>query len=181
MVTDATFRPYMRVVQNRLHRYREHPGWDDLLSVAYIAVYEALDKLTEEEQANATGLVVQAAYWAACNWFDSPANMHRSRSGRGNRLAYTTEPLEPYVAWDDAPCPWPLVQPDFAPALVERLWREGVADEARAVVTPEQWAAMEARFSGGSAMGCTANCSAVRAGRGIRRAREALYASEVGL
>jgi hypothetical protein len=36
MVTDATFRPYMRVIQRRLHRYRLHPDWEDLLSTVYV-------------------------------------------------------------------------------------------------------------------------------------------------
>jgi hypothetical protein len=180
MVSDETFRPYMRVIRRRLRCYRRHPGWEDILSAAYVAVFKALEALPEDEQLDAVGLALTTANNAASSWLRSPENPLRDRTRHGRPLSYQAVWLPDFfwVGGEERQhqVHWRLVEPDFAPALIERLWASEVCEQARRALPPSEWAALwsrcrEALNEEAGEMGCSVNCAAVRAARGVKRAR----------
>ncbi len=128
-MTRRTEREYLGLIAAATSFAKRHPQYEDIRQTACLEVWRRLATLDRPEAAHR--LVVVIARQSVWHFLRSPENEERRywRSGR-ERLGDVGLPAE------DGPTLYPLVEPDFAPLVIERLWRLWLWKEA--------WAAADA-------------------------------------
>lgn len=122
MVGREVERLYAAITYRRVQRYAgTHPQMEDIVGLANLEVWTMLARLPPEERPKAHNLVATAAHHAVVHFLRSPQNEYR-------RATWSGAPMPQKLSYEEG-CArgWfaPRV-PDFAPRLVERLWRRHV-------------------------------------------------------
>jgi DNA-directed RNA polymerase specialized sigma24 family protein len=123
---------YLRVIRHTLRRWRGHPMADDLVAYAALRVCETLARLRTGSAEEAFGVVALIARLAARNFWRSQHCDAAWRPGAADREV----PLSSSEGDDE----WlrRFVVPDFAPALIERLWATAVWRELEPLLTTRE-------------------------------------------
>lgn len=121
-VSEDVLRIWMQDAKSYLHRYWNHPHYDDIVATAYLTMWEALSRAPEGSVRDVKGYAMRAAWNGAQAYLSSPANEHRTFNIFKKKEVVPSLSLQAveaghYPEW--APCG--LRQPDFVPALLERI------------------------------------------------------------
>jgi RNA polymerase sigma factor (sigma-70 family) len=160
-LTPEQLADLMERVKRCLRRYQDHPEFDDLLAEGYLQMWQALRSTRIADLRSLSGLAVRAARNGAGMWMSSTKSGCRRRNHEGKPLPFV-ESLERLMdeARESPERARRLpIQPDFAPALVERLyalwlWERGAEEllgvereiVARTVLAGEEPAEVGAAF-----------------------------------
>ncbi len=131
-VSDERAKEYVALIQRTLRRFHQSPMWEDLVSYATWKVCELLHRQPPERQDHAFGLVQQGALWAGYQFFDSQhcdLPFRWKVSQRGNELPFQLSWEDEVKEWDGRDWIERRVEPDFAPLLIESLWRRGLREQ----------------------------------------------------
>lgn len=139
-ISDDVLRIWMRKARKNLRRYWDHPDLEDIISEAYLTMWDALRKLSEGTIQDVESYAMRAAWNGAQAYLSSPANIHRTFN------VFHRKAVEPPIYLEDVRrrheqpewTPRRLVEPDFVPPLIERL----AAIEALAQLPPRRRAAL---------------------------------------
>lgn len=138
-MTETEGRQVLGLLRAKLARYRSHPMYDDLHGYVLLRVCRAWEHYQArpvEDRWRLARHIIRAA--PASFWYSQECDLaFRPVSGRGH-------PLPRPVSWEEleeeGAAPWyqrPRT-PDFAPALVERLWRQWLVEAIRPALPPEE-------------------------------------------
>jgi RNA polymerase sigma factor (sigma-70 family) len=127
-LAESDAKHLMKVVRRHLADYRQHCDFDDLLGEAFLRMVLALRDY--QGAASREAVACRVARNAALAYLKSS----RSRLCGLTRIGSAACRA---VSWEDAPL-WARVQPDFAPALIERLDRQALWREVWEQATPSQ-------------------------------------------
>lgn len=124
-VTLDDERMYRAITSRAVKFLSSHPQYEDAVAVAHLEVWRRIMRYPPEERGEKHRLVAVIARQAAHHFLRSPANDERSMSRDGFPIErpvplHTAEAYHLHAA----------VEPDFAPWLIERLWRRQVWQEA---------------------------------------------------
>lgn len=138
-VSEDVLRIWMADAKKYLHRYWDHPCYDDIVAEAYLTMWEALVNADEGQVRDVKAYAVRAAWYGAQAFIGGPRNPSRTwnifhRTSVTPDLSLEGVRAGHYEEWT----PRHLVEPDFAPALVERL----AADQELERLNPAKRAAL---------------------------------------
>lgn len=124
-VTIEDERMYRAITSRAVRFLSSHPQYEDALGVAHLEVWRQLMRYPPEERGGKHRLVAAIARRAGIHFLRSPANDERtySRDGFPIERPLPLHQVEDYL-------PQRAVEPDFVPALIERLWQRQVWREA---------------------------------------------------
>lgn len=126
-VSDDVLRIWMQDAKQYLHRYWDHPAYDDIVAEAYLAMWEAISRVPEGMVKNVQGYAMRAAWNGAQAYLSSPRNDHRTYNVFKHKDCRPQLYLQDVINAHPDPEEWlppRLVEPDFAPPLIERLAAE---------------------------------------------------------
>ena len=140
---SALVAEYETLTRLEAGRYRRHPNHKDMLSHARYQVWMGLARLDPDRRQRAHPFVRSCARLACLYFLRSGENCQR-------RVNFQGKPVPPVLQWEtvtDASDPYSsnvplmrewsrLVEPDFAPETIERLWRESLWEEVKETVNP---------------------------------------------
>lgn len=153
MVPESVARLYVRMIRAIIRRYRSHPQYDDMFSAVLVDVFEALARLPEERRDDAIGLVVKAARNGAASFLASPENDTRTHFRDSKKPVPERISLDDPEAWsEDWEYAGRLSLPkvaDFAPVVIERLYRRWVREELRRRLSEADFAVLWTGATGG--------------------------------
>lgn len=132
-LTEPQIADLMRRVERSLWRYRDHPEFEDMVGEGYLQMWQALRSVKAAElRGSLSGLAVRAARNGAGMWMSSTKSGCRRRNHEGKPLPFveSLEKLMDEARESPAQARRLPIEPDFAPALVERLyalwlWQQG--------------------------------------------------------
>ena len=143
-LTDVEIRDLMERVRRSLWRYRDHPEFDDILGEAYLQMWQALRSVRQADLRSTSrhgrrglpsGLACRAAWNGASIWMGSSRSQYRRWNHEGKELPWIDSLDQVMEQARESPELSRLIPvvPDFAPALIERLyaldlWRRGVGE-----------------------------------------------------
>lgn len=138
-ISDDVLRIWMRDAKKYLHRYWDHPHYDDIVASAYLHMWQAIQRADECEVEDLKGYAMRAAWNGAQSFLGSAKNEHRTFNIFKRKDTLPTVYIEdlrkiPQSEWEHRK----LIEPDFAPPLIERLAAE---DELRRL-SPRKRAAL---------------------------------------
>lgn len=138
-VSEDVLRVWMAEAKQYLHRYWDHPAFDDIVAEAYLTMWEAISAAEEGQVRDLEGYALRAAWNGAQAFLSSPRNDHRTYNVFKRKQCQPSIYLQDVIAgrhpdWT----PRRLVEPDFVPALIERL----DAEAALARLKPAKRAAL---------------------------------------
>jgi DNA-directed RNA polymerase specialized sigma24 family protein len=118
-------RMYRAITSRAVRFLSSHPQYEDALGVAHLEVWRRLMRYPPEERGGKHRLVAVIARQAGLHFLRSPANDERteSRDGVPIERPVPLHQIEEFL-------PGRAVEPDFAPVLIELLWRRQVWQEA---------------------------------------------------
>lgn len=118
-------RMYRAITSRAVKFLSSHPQYEDAVAVAHLEVWRQIMRYPPEERGGKHRLVAVIARHAAHHFLRSPANDERTQSRDGFPIErpLPIHEIEDYL-------PGRSVEPDFAPPLIERLWRRQVWQEA---------------------------------------------------
>lgn len=138
-LAEDTLRIWMSDARRSLHRYGDHPHFDDIVAEAYLAMWEAIDGADADKVRDLHAYAMRAAWNGAQTFLSSPRNEQRTWS------VFKRKAFAPTLYWQDIGdarsaewLPSGLIEPDFAPRLVERL----AAEQELATMKPARRAAL---------------------------------------
>lgn len=138
-ISEDVLKIWMREVKKYLHRYWSHSHYDDIVAEAYLTMWEALSRAPEGSVRDVKAYAMRAAWNGAQAYLSSPANEQRTYNVFHKTECTPGLSLEGVIAgyypeW----APHWLRQPDFVPALIERL----AAEDELAKMKPARRAAL---------------------------------------
>ncbi len=126
-VPEIVLKVWMKDVKKRLHRYWDHPEYDDIVAEAYMTMWEALSRADAEKVRDVHGYAMRAA------WLGAQAFLGGPRNGARTWNIFKKTPVTPLLSLDGVIAghyeewtPRRMIEPDFVPALIERLVAEAV-------------------------------------------------------
>lgn len=138
-ISEDVLRIWMADAKRYLHRYWDHPHYDDIVAEAYLTMWEALSRADAARVKDVHGYAMRAAWNGAQAYLSSPRNEHRTWN------IFKQKPVTPHLSLDGVIAghyeewtPRRLVEPDFVPALIERL----AAEQELAKLSPPRRAAL---------------------------------------
>jgi DNA-directed RNA polymerase specialized sigma24 family protein len=126
-VSDDTLRVWMQDAKQYLHRYWNHPAYEDIVAEAYLTMWEAISRIPQGTVANVQGYAMRAAWNGAQAYLSSPRNDHRTYNVFKHKECRPQLYLQDVLDAHPDPEEWlpqRLVEPDFVPPLIERLAAE---------------------------------------------------------
>jgi RNA polymerase sigma factor (sigma-70 family) len=125
VVSEDVLRIWLREAKQFLHRYWDHPAYDDIVAEAYLTMWEAITAAEPNAVRDLKAYAMRAAWNGAQAFLSSPRNEHRTYSVFKRKETAPVCYLQDIIAgrhedW----CPYRLIEPDFAPALIERIAAE---------------------------------------------------------
>lgn len=114
-------------IRRSLHRFRAVPDYEELCAEAWLEFWQDMARSPPEDWRIREACIRKACRRAAADFKSSSANSRRTENTAG-------KPLPLLVALGE----WHGTEPDFAPRVVERLWREEVWEAALSLLSDEE-------------------------------------------
>jgi DNA-directed RNA polymerase specialized sigma24 family protein len=133
LCSEEKLKKYRSLVEWRVAQIagRNHPDYEDICAEALLHCYQSLAKLPESEREEAEAFIVHGARWNTTRYLRSPQNSARSFTADGNPLP-VRDPLwvkDENGEWEPNPHYLTAHVPDFAPQLIEKLFRETIKEK----------------------------------------------------
>ena len=141
LIPAPILQEYVSLARQAARGLAGHPEADEAAEEGLLGALEALAALPQEKASAAHALVRHVARLRAWHFLQTGRCTYR-------RWTFHAAPLPPPLELDACP-DWQrewLVgnEPDFAPPLIERLWREGVFAAVARLLSPEERAVLAA-------------------------------------
>jgi DNA-directed RNA polymerase specialized sigma24 family protein len=121
-ISEDILRVWMQDAKKYLHRYWDHPHYDDIVASAYLNMWQAITRADECEVKDLKGYTMRAAWNGAQSFLGSAKNEHRTFDIFKRKETTPTIYLEDVIAGRSPDhLPRNGVEPDFAPKLIEWL------------------------------------------------------------
>lgn len=134
-----------RHMRRCLDKWRSHPDFEELLSMTRLHFWTMASQIEPDEWRERSRMLRHVCRQIAFTFMTHPANRLRTHTGKGNPLPLRDGNLDP--GWDSEPSRERRVKsdswtrravPDFAPTLIERLWRREVWEGVFSLLTEEE-------------------------------------------